>query len=160
MPNKIIIDDSIVEDKWQLIDADTALPLDGPVIVPLSVWQSQKDQLAGREALGIWLDSDQSPQLIADELDNFSVVAINFPGLADGRGFTYGRELREKYHYKGEVRAIGSFMRDQLFYLKRCGFSAFALEGVELESALQSFNDFSNSYQAAIDQPEPLFKRR
>lgn len=160
MPNRIIKDGAIVDDNWQVIDADATEIPEGPVIIPLSLWHSQQDQLSQRGQLGLWLDSDEPPQLIADSLDNFEVIAINFPAFADGRGFTYGRELREKHQYQGEVRAIGNFIRDQLFYLKRCGFNAFALAGVELESALDSFADFSDSYQAAIDQPEPLFKRR
>ena len=160
MPNKIIKDGAIVDDNWQVIDADATEIPEGAVIIPLSLWNSQKDQLSQRGQLGVWLNSDESPQLIADSLANFEVVAINFPAFADGRGFTYGRELREKHQYQGEVRAIGSFIRDQLFYLKRCGFNAFELTGVDLETALDSFSDFSDSYQAAIDQPEPMFKRR
>ncbi|MFA7555094.1 MAG: DUF934 domain-containing protein [Spongiibacteraceae bacterium] len=158
--NKVIKDGAIIENTWQLLDTEANSVPDGPVIIPLSLWNEQKEQLAGRAQLGIWLNSDESPKLIADSLDNFELIAINFPAFADGRGFSYGRELREAHHYTGEIRAIGNFMRDQLFYLKRCGFNAFALTGAELTSALDSLNDFTDSYQAAIDQPDPLFKRR
>lgn len=160
MPNKIIKDGAVVDDKWQVLDAEATEVPDGAVIVPLSLWNEQKDALAQRDQLGIWLNSDESPQLIADSLASFAVIAINFPAFADGRGFTYGRELREQHKYQGEIRAIGEFIRDQLFFLKRCGFNAFALDGVDLDNALDSFADFSDAYQAAIDQPEPLFKRR
>ena len=51
-------------------------------------------------------------------------------------------------------------MRDQLSYLKRCGFNAFALEGFDLQQALDSLEDFSAGYQASSDQPEPLFNKR
>ena len=160
MPNKIIKDGAVIDDDWQIVDAEaTDLP-DGAVIIPLSLWNQKKDSLAQRGQLGIWLDSDESPQLITDSLASFEVIAINFPAFGDGRGFTYGRELREQHDYQGEIRAIGGFMRDQLFFLKRCGFNAFALNGVDLDTALASFTDFSDAYQAAIDQPEPLFKRR
>ncbi|WP_339337818.1 DUF934 domain-containing protein [uncultured Oceanicoccus sp.] len=160
MPNKIIKDGAVVEDQWQVLDTEATEVPEGAVIVPLSLWTQQKDALAQRDQLGIWLNSDESPQLIADSLANFAVIAINFPAFADGRGFTYGRELREQHQYQGEIRAIGEFIRDQLFFLKRCGFNAFALDGVDLNKALDSFADFSDAYQAAIDQPEPLFKRR
>ncbi|MEH6557090.1 MAG: DUF934 domain-containing protein [Oceanicoccus sp.] len=159
MPNKIIKDGTITDDQWLLLDQDATDVPDGPVIVPLSLWESEKEALAGRKALGIWLNSDESPERIASDLENFDLVAINFPVFVDGRGFSYGRDLREKYGYQGEVRAIGEFIRDQLFFLKRCGFNAFALTGVDLEPALETFNDFSDSYQSAIDQPEPYFKR-
>lgn len=157
---KIIKDGVVVDDQWQLIEEETDSIPDGAVIVPLSVWESQKASLASRDQLGIWLDSDQSPSLITDDLTQFAVIAINFPAFADGRGFTYARELREQHKYEGEVRAIGGFMRDQLFYLKRCGFNAFALQGYDLDEAVNSLSDFSDSYQAAIDEPQPLFRRR
>lgn len=160
MPNKMIKDGAVVDDRWQVLDAEATEVPEGAVIVPLSLWMEQKESLAQRDQLGIWLNSDESPQLIADSLASFAVIAINFPAFADGRGFTYGRELREQYKYQGEIRAIGEFIRDQLFFLKRCGFNAFALNGVDLDNALDSFADFSDAYQAAIDQPEPLFKRR
>lgn len=159
MPSKIIKDGVIVDDQWLLLPQETTDIPEGPIIVPLSLWESKKDILAGRQALGVWLDSDEPPEHIASALENFDLVAINFPVFVDGRGFSYGRDLREKYHYQGEVRAIGEFIRDQLFFLQRCGFNAYALSGAELESALDTFKDFSDSYQAAIDQPEPYFRR-
>ena len=87
-------------------------------------------------------------------------MVVNFPVFTDGRGFSYGRELRER-GYQGELRAAGHFIRDQLTYLSRCGFDAFQMaDESQLEDALASLDDFSESYQAAIDQPLPLFRRR
>lgn len=160
MPHKIIKDDLIVEDNWTVLAKDAENVPEGAVIVPYNLWQEQKDQLTDRGSLGVWLDSDESPKLIADDLDQFELIAINFPVFTDGRGFTYGRELREQHGYTNEIRAIGDFMRDQLFYLRRCGFNAFALENTSIEAALDSLSVFSDSYQAAIDQPEPRFRRR
>jgi uncharacterized protein (DUF934 family) len=57
------------------------------------------------------------------------------------------------------VRAIGQFIRDQLYYLSRCGFDAFAIETTEPEKAIASLNDFSDAYSAGIDQPLPWFRR-
>lgn len=160
MPNKIIKDDTVIEDQWLLLPADvTELP-SGPVIVPAAYWLANKETLANRKPLGVWINSDESPKLIADSLEQFDIVAVNFPAFTDGRGFSHGRELREQHQYQGEVRAVGHFIRDQLFYLKRCGFNSFALSGANLEAALASFNDFSDVYQASIVQPEPLFNRR
>lgn len=160
MPHKIIKDDLIVEDNWTVLDKDAENAPEGAVIVPYNLWQEKKDQLTDRGSLGVWLDSDESPKLIANDLDQFELIAINFPVFTDGRGFTYGRELREQHGYTNEIRAIGDFMRDQLFYLRRCGFNAFALENTSIEAALDSLSVFSDSYQAAIDQPQPRFRRR
>lgn len=162
MPNKLIRNGAVVDDEWTLVGCDAIdqpLP-EGPVIVPLALWQQQSAALAGRAQVGVWLDSDQSPETLAADLDRLTVVAINFPAFADGRGFSYARELRQTHGFSGEVRAIGAFMRDQLFFLSRCGFNAFALDSDKLQDALDSLGDFSETYQAAIDQPEPLFRRR
>src|SRR5690606_36564198 len=101
----------------------------------------------------------QAPALIAADLDVLPVVAIDFPNFTDGRGFSYGRTLREQYGYKGEVRAIGEFLRDQLYYLSPCGFDAYALTTSDKHAALAAFDDFSSGYQASANQPEPRFKR-
>ena len=158
---KIIKAGDVFDDSWQLVAKDaTEIPA-GPVIVPLAMWQDATAELAGRDQIGVWLDSDESPALIADDVGTFAVIAINFPVFTDGRGFSYARELRERHKFGGEIRAIGNFMRDQLFYLKRCGFDAFAFsDESQLNDALESLCDFSNSYQAATDQPLPLFRRR
>ena len=85
---------------------------------------------------------------------------VNFPVFTDGRGFSYGRQLRER-GFRGELRASGQFIQDQLTYLRRCGFNAFRMaDETGLEAALGRLADFSESYQASADQPLPLFRRR
>lgn len=150
----------LIEDRWQLLrEIEGELPA-GPVIVPLAYWQEHREALRERGEVGVWLGSDQPPELIAADLDRLPVVAVDFPIFTDGRGFSYGRALREHYRYGGEVRAIGEFIRDQLYYLQRCGFDAFALSTSDPAEALASLKDFSDSYQAGIDQPLPRFRRR
>jgi uncharacterized protein (DUF934 family) len=92
---------------------------------------------------------------------HFALVAVNFPQFTDGRGYSSARLLRERYGWRGELRAIGDVFRDQLFYLARCGFDAFALrQGEDAQAALAAFDDFSDAYQTAADRPLPLFRRR
>ena len=92
------------------------------------------------------------------------MIAVHFPKAADGRGYTTARLLRERYGFTGELRAFGDIGRDQLFYLNRVGFDSFAIgeePGVgNVADALSAFDDFPEAYQAASDQPEPLFRRR
>jgi len=164
---KLIKDGQIIENTWTLLakpegDAtDLAVPT-GQVIVPLSVWLAQKSQLQARKDVGVWLDSDETADALADEANNLPVIGVNFPGFMDGRSFSTARLLRERYGYQGELRAVGNFIRDQLCYLRRCGVNAFAFANSEtnLEVALKSLNDFSEYYQASVDQPLPLFRRR
>src|SRR5690606_12426030 len=98
---------------------------------------------------------------IAEDLQHFQVVALNFPAFTDGRHYSSARLLRERYGYKGEVRAIGDVLRDQLFLMRRCGFDAFAVRpDRDPYDALLGLKDFSVTYQAASDDPRPLFRRR
>jgi uncharacterized protein (DUF934 family) len=138
------------------------LPSRGDVIVPLELWQARRGELlAWSGALGVWLDSHQDPAAIASDLDQFKVIAVNFPKFGDGRGYSIARLLRERHGYKGELRAIGEVLRDQLFFMAQCGFDAFALrEDQDPDEALGAFDDFSEAYQASVVQPVPLFRRR
>jgi uncharacterized protein (DUF934 family) len=167
---KIIKENRIVDDVWQIVrptEGETAesvaLPT-GPALLPLAVWLARKDDILAGPAdapLGVWLESGEDPAAIAADLDRFAVIAVNFPKFTDGRSYSTARLLRERYAYRGEIRAIGDVLQDQLFYMKRCGIDAFALkEGKDIEAALAGFRDFSESYQAAVDQPHPLFRRR
>ena len=162
----IIRDADVVADDWQLLPAiadgsAAALP-DGKLIVPLNVWLAQTDALTERKwPIGIWLDSNQDAAEIANVLGNFAVIAVNFPKFADGRGYSIATLLRSRYDYKGELRAIGDVLRDQLFYLQQVGFNAFAVRAdKDIHDALRALKDFSVTYQGSVAEPRPLFKRR
>lgn len=133
--SKLIRNGQVVADGWKilrLVDGDTAqsvrLPV-GPLIVPLSVWKARRRELVNREyehgwALGIWLSVDENPQAIELDIDDFSVVAIEFDKFSDGNSYLTPRLLRERYGYKGELRAIGDVPQDRLAYLHQIGFDA------------------------------------
>ena len=107
------------------------------------------------------LEPDDDPASVAGRLDRVARVEVNFPKFGDGRGYSIARLLRERYGYKGELRAVGHITRDHLFFMESCGFNAFELrEGEDAQQALASFEDFSESYQASVTRPLPLFRRR
>ena len=166
---KIIKNDRIVDDAWHMLKlaegetpASVALPSGAEVLVPLSVWQARREEILARGApFGVWLDAGEGPEAIAADLEHYAVIAVNFPKFADGRGYSTARLLRERYGYVGEVRAIGDVLRDQLFFMRRVGFDAYAVRAdKDIEEALAGFGDFPEAYQAAADQPLPLFRRR
>ena len=165
---KIIKHGQIVDDNWQVIklaegETPESAPLPGEnIIVPLTVWQARKKEILGHGApFGVWLDSHEEPEALAADLPHVTLIAVNFPKFADGRGYSTARLLRERYEYQGELRAIGDVLQDQLFYMKRCGFDTFAVRAdKDIQAALAGLNDFSETYQAAVDQPQPLFRRR
>ena len=122
----------------------------------LADWVALSDKTSS--AVQLEPGDDLAPLL--DHLDNIDLVAINFPGFMDGRGFTYARELRER-GFSGEIRAVGHFIRDQLTYLTRVGVNAFEPAGdLDLDEAVASLADFSEFYQASTNEPLPLFRRR
>jgi len=107
------------------------------------------------------LEPTDDPRSLAERLPGLKVIAVNFPKYGDGRGYSIARLLRERYGYKGELRAIGVVARDHLQLMAQCGFDAFQLrEGEDMQAALAAFGDMSESYQATAAQPVPLFRRR
>ena len=161
---QIIKGNEVVQDTWELLPKDASLDQltnAGDIIVPLSLWLEHAHALKARDGrLGVWLDSDEEAERIADDLAHFQVIALNFPVFSDGRNYSNARLLRDRYQYQGELRSIGDVLRDQLFFMHRCGFDAYALrEDHDPHAALASLNDFSEVYQASTDQPLPLFRR-
>ena len=162
----IIKNRAVVSDDWTVLRlaegetaADVTVPA-GRVIVPLTVWQAQQASLAERTDLGVWLASDERPEALKDVLDRFQLIAVDFPKFTDGRGYSTAFNLRSRLGYQGELRAIGDVLRDQLFYMQRVGFDAFATrEDRNSHDALKGLTDFSESYQTSWDQKTPLFRR-
>lgn len=162
----IIRNRSIVDDDWTVLRLNegnapegVAVP-SGKVIVPLKVWQAQRQTLQGRAEIGVWLDSDERAEELQGELERFAVIAVNFPKFADGRGYTLAYRLRVRLGYKGELRAIGDVLRDQMFYMQRAGFDAFQPRAdKDIREALKGLSDFSVCYQGSADEARPLFRR-
>lgn len=162
---KIIKDNQIIEDNWLLLPVDSSMALisdDNNLIVPLSLWKEHKLLLIARTGqTGVWLKAEQEIEEIVEDLINIPLIALEFPEFTIGCHYSSARILRDRYHYQGEIRAIGDVLRDQLFAMMRCGINSFALKADKsIELALQGLTDFSVTYQGATDQPQPLFNRR
>lgn len=112
------------------------------------------------EPVGVRLPNTTDVADLAEDLPLLAVVALEFPKFADGRAYSQARLLRERHGYRGEIRAVGDVLRDQLLFMARCGFDAFELRpDRSLEDALAAFGEFTESYQPAVDQPQPLYRR-
>lgn len=163
----IIKDGQISQDRWQVLRADAegqypAVAADVDVIIPLGVWLADKSvwqTRAGQTA--VWLSPDEDPQLLAADLNSLPLVAVDFPAFTDGRGYSLGRLLRERYNYAGELRALGDVWVDLLHYLWQVGFNAFEIkDGKDLGGALSGYDTFTERYQSTHREPVPLFRRR
>jgi uncharacterized protein (DUF934 family) len=159
---RIIKDRRIVEDDWQHVEDGAPLP-DGKIVVPLSRWRAERESLIGRRnsGLGVRLASNEHAEDIAGDLENFQLVALHFPTFRDGRPYTTARLLRGRFGFKGELRATGDVLRDQIFFMHRVGFDSFEVRADRsLEDALKAFDDFSVTYQPSSDVDLPLWRRR
>ena len=152
MTMKIIKDKRIIDDNWHHI-ADEAELTSGKITVSLSRWKQDQTELKEYQGeIGVrLLPSDFVGELVED-LDQLNLVVLEFPAFTDGRSFTQAKLLRDRYVYQGEIRAIGGYMPDQVFYLTRVGVNAFELEKTELlELALETMDDFTVKYQESVN---------
>lgn len=154
---------AVVDDAWVVVrDAASidALAPGVPAIVPLSLWLDEREALRGRAGVGVWLAPADDPAALAHDVEVLPVIAVDFPAFADGRGYSTARLLRERYGYRGELRAIGDVQRDQLALLVQVGFDAFAMaSGRDEVAALASLADFTDGYQLT-QLRTPWFRRR
>ena len=158
---QIIKDNAIIKDHWHHI-ADDPIPEEGCITISLSRWRAERKQLIEREGgeLGIRLKSEEAVEAISDDLEHFQMVALEFTLFADGRSFTAARLLRDRYHFDGEIRAMGAFLCEQVFHLGRVGVTAFEISNSDdLEDALAALSEISVKYQASSDQPKPLYQQ-
>jgi len=138
----------------------------GKILLPLKVFILHQERLKKRVAkkeIGIWLSTHEEihkyTQLIGD-LNDFPLIAIHVQKFADGRIFSIGNQLRNKYNFKNELRAFGDVLRDQIFFLKRSGFNSYLIrKDRDAQDAIKGLDDFSDPYQGAVDILEPAWKR-
>jgi uncharacterized protein (DUF934 family) len=158
---QIIKNRAIVSDPYVFVEDGAPLPASEHVFVSFARYLAEKDALlASGKKLGIRLPSDKLPKDIPD-LHRLALIAIEFPRFTDGRGYSIARLLRDREKYRGEVRAVGWVLRDNLLYMERSGFDAFALlPGKPLESGLEAFKELPLAYQANAVDPRPLYRRR
>lgn len=159
---QVIRNRAVESDGWLHLPAEEPVPDRGDVIVPLATWQRERDTLRARaDGVGVRLGPDDDPEALAPDVAALPVIAVEFPKFADGRGYSTGRLLRERYGFTGELRAVGDVLRDQLLHMERCGFDCFELKpGKDPQDALAAFEEFSVAYQGTVDEPRPLFRRR
>jgi uncharacterized protein (DUF934 family) len=146
--------------------ANTQVPATGKVLIPLSVYVARKSEFTSRVAnqeVGIWLATHEvidTLSAVEADLNVFPLIAVYVERFADGRIFSLGNLLRTRYHFQNNMRAFGDVLRDQLFFLKRSGFNSYLIRADRsAEEALQSLQDFTQPYQGAVDNSQPVWRR-
>ena len=158
MPRQLLRDGAVVDDDWEELN-DAPLPVGAAtpsIIVDFDRWQREREtflQYAGQ--LGVKLEPTHKVEDLVADLPRLALVAATFPGPSDGRGYTQGRLLRERFGFKGELRAMGFVRYDQVFFLARCGFNALELPPSDLQTASAAFKTFTAAYQRSNDTGLP-----
>ena len=161
---QLIKDRALVDDRWTLLrDASTLADVPGgaPAIVPLALWLAHRDDLLARGDVGVWLAPDDDFEATAADVGRLPLIAVDFPQFTDGRGYSIGRLLRDRFGFGGELRAVGEVLRDQLFALAECGFDAFSVRfDRDPTRALADLDAFAGVYAPTSRAPQPWFRRR
>ena len=152
------------EDAWTPAPADGDIPADRPVIVGKARYLAEREALASRNApLGLRIEAGEDLVGLEDDIGRFALVALRFPKYTDGRGYSIARLLRERHGFTGELRATGDVLRDQIPYMRRCGFDSFEVSHEPTVRALVEgrVRGVTHHYQpAAIAEPAPGLRWR
>lgn len=158
----LINDARFVADGWQHLADDEAVPDAGDVTITFARWTKERDALAtlpGRR-IGLRIPNDVAPSAL-DDIGAVALIVLHFPKFTDGRAYSQARRLRQRLGYRGELRATGNVLRDQLLFMQRCGFDSFEVgERAVAEDWLGAFREFDVFYQPAADGRPWLAARR
>lgn len=161
---RVIKNNQVVDDGWQRIESDTGtdIPEAGDIIVPLTVWKEHRSEFPARDGkVGVCLNGEDDPAVLVDDLDQLELIALDFPVFKDGRSYSNARLLRERYGYRGELRAVGDVLRDQIYFMHRCGIDSYQIRpDKDIKDAVSGLTDFSVTYQTAADGALPVYKHR
>jgi phosphoadenosine phosphosulfate reductase len=151
MPRRLLRDGRVVEDDYKL-PGDLDVVDSDPLILTFAEWQADRARWLDRGGrLGVVLSPADEVEKIVADLPRLALAGAEFPTPSEGRGYTQGRLLRERWGFKGELRARGAVRRDQVFLLARCGFNSFEVPEHELVGARAALSTFSAAYQPAND---------
>jgi uncharacterized protein (DUF934 family) len=158
----LLKDGRVIDDPWRHIEDTESLPGGVPAVVSWKRWSAERDALAERVGpLGLRLPNDVPPLELARDIGRFDMIALAFPRFTDGRAYSQARLLRSRLSFRGELRATGNVLRDQLMFMRRCGIDTFELRDPAVASdwiaALQEFDVF---YQPAEDGSPWIARQR
>lgn len=145
-------------DPWTRVDEETLATTDGDIIVPIALYREQRDALSARTGrIAVQVNGDDEIDDLLAEPNRFELIAIEFPTLRDGRGFSIARLLK-RAGFNGQIRAVGDVTQDRLDYMMRCGFDALDISAERFsEEVFNAFTEMSVRYQGAADDQRPVY---
>jgi uncharacterized protein (DUF934 family) len=152
----------IVEDRFVRVLDDAPVPEGAPVLIPATRLIADARELVLRQApTGVIWPNDRRIAELAPYLDWLALVALVFPTFKDGRAYSQARILRERHDFRGELRATGQVLRDQLLFLHRAGFDAFEVtKDKDAAHVVEALHRYSVFYQPTGDGRVSTLKAR
>lgn len=150
---------SVLEIEDAFIADGDPLPATGQVLVSMERWVRDAQALRHRGGVGVRVRCDSRVEELEAELAGLELIELEFPRFTDGRAYSSARLLRERYHYQGELRAVGDVLPDQLPHMRRCGIDSFRLQpGKSVATALAALAQSAIHYQPATDGARPPWR--
>jgi uncharacterized protein (DUF934 family) len=152
----------IIDDTFVKLDVDAPLPAGGDILVPGDRFLKDADALLSRGGkVGVIWPNNRDVGELVPYLGKLAAVALLFPIFRDGRAYSQARLLRERYDYRGEVRATGQVLRDQFVFMLRAGFDTFEVKKqADAEAFAQTVKRYSVFYQPTGDGRITALHRR
>jgi uncharacterized protein (DUF934 family) len=143
----------ITGDAFVHVADDAPIPSDGAILVPAARFLGDAGALSSRPGkTGVIWPNNRDIDDLVPYLDRLAVVALVFPSFRDGRAYSQARLLRERYGFKGELRATGQVLRDQFVFMLRAGFNAFEVKkDSDAEAFATTVKHYSVFYQPTGD---------
>jgi uncharacterized protein (DUF934 family) len=152
----------IAADSFVQVADDAEIPGEGAILVSAARLLGDTEALSRRDGkLGVIWPNDRDVDDLVPHLDRLAVVALAFPSFRDGRAYSQARVLRERFGYRGELRATGQVLRDQFIFMLRAGFDAFEVrKDGDAEAFAATVKRYSVFYQPTGDGRVTALHRR
>ena len=149
-------------DAFVHIADDAAIPHDGAILISAARFLEDPEVLSRRAGTtGVSWPNNRDVDDLVPHLDRLAVIALAFPTFRDGRAYSQARLLKERYNYRGELRATGQVLRDQFLYMLRAGFDAFEVtKPADAAAFTEATRRYSAFYQPAGDGRGPALRKR
>lgn len=157
---KTFVDGQAVDGSWVRLDDEALLPEAGGVLVSAARWKRERDVLLSRGNAGVLVHPADEDEAELGEIAGAPLVVIAFPKFSDGRGYSFARLLRDRHGFRGDLRAAGEVLIDQVVLMLRCGFTSFEVAHAPTIAALEagSVKGLSHVYQSPA--PGSQWRRR
>ena len=148
------------DDRFAMVADDEKLPA-GDLIVSVKRFMAEGEALLADRKVGVKLEPAETVEDLAYDLPRLELVALDFPKFSDGRNLSAARLLRDRYGFRGEIRAVGEVLREQAMHMVRCGIDAYVpADGSDPETWAAAAHRYRHVYQRAADDRTPAFVER